>query len=535
VVGTAVDTKEIGGVKLVNDGTRSVLPPLDQLNVHPAIAVKPWDSKPSATRRFVAHPQLASREYGCHNNSAVNLIRAVNERVFYVKGPNGLVECPRGDPRAWLRLDSVSKKLASAVLAVDQGVKELTCAEFVAQCPSHKRKLYSQAAEEYSRRGVVKRDCRLGSFVKFEKVEFRKAGPKADPCPRLIQPRSPVFNVALGRYTRRVEEELYRALAAVWKAELDELVVMKGLTVEDVGRQLRLKWDKYDNPVAVGLDASRFDQHVGVGALKWEHSVYNRIFGSGELRYLLKQQLRNRGAAFADGVRIDYVVDGTRSSGDMNTGLGNCLIMSALVLQYVRDCGISASLANNGDDCLVFMEARDLAKFSSGLDAWFLQFGFEMEVEAPCYVFEECEFCQMHPVRVAGEWVMVRSPMAALSKDSMMLGFPSSQYPAWLHAVGTAGSSLYGDMPIYGTLYERFTQQGVLTNIRNQGAMETGFLRMVRRTRQPHISDDTRISFALAFGISPAVQSAMEDWCRAMDLRVGAGRFVAMPVLHGDR
>jgi len=535
VVGTAVDTREIGGVKLLNDGVRSILPPADQLNIHPAIAVKPWDSKPSATRRFVAHPQLASREYGCHNNSAVNLIRAVNERVFYVKGPNGLVECPRGNPEAWFRLDSVSKKLAGVVLANDQGVKELTCAEFVAQCPSHKRKLYSRAAEEFERRGVVKRDCRLGSFVKFEKVEFRRSGPKQDPCPRLIQPRSPVFNVALGRYTRRVEEELYRALAAVWNAELDELVVMKGLTVEDVGKQLRLKWDKYDHPVAVGLDASRFDQHVSVGALKWEHSVYNRIFESAELKYLLKQQLRNRGSAFADGVRIDYVVDGTRSSGDMNTGLGNCLIMSALVLQYVRDKGIKASLANNGDDCLVFMEARDLAKFSAGLDAWFLEFGFEMEVEAPCYVFEECEFCQMHPVRVGGEWVMVRNPMAALSKDSMMLGFPPQQYPAWLHAVGTAGSSLYGDIPIYGVLYEQFAKQGVETNIRNQGAMETGFLRMVRRTRQPHISDDTRISFSLAFGISPAVQSVMEDWCRGIDLSIGVGRFTPMPVLHGDR
>jgi hypothetical protein len=432
-------------------------------------------------------------------------------------------------------LDSISKKLAGVVLAGDHGVKELTCEQFVQQCPAHKRTLYSRAAEEYKRRGVVKRDCRLGSFVKFEKVEFRKTGAKQDPCPRLIQPRSPVFNVALGRYTRRVEEELYRALAVVWKAEEEELIVMKGLTVEEVGRQLRRKWDKYDHPVAVGLDASRFDQHVSASALKWEHSVYNRVFKSPELEFLLKQQLKNRGSAFADGVRIDYVVEGTRSSGDMNTGLGNCLIMSSLVMQYVREKGIRASLANNGDDCLVFMEARDLAAFSRGLDAWFLEFGFEMEVEDPCFVFEECEFCQMHPVWVAGEWVMVRDPMAALSKDSMMLGFPPVQYPAWLSAVGTAGLSLYGDIPIYNVLYEQFSAAGVTTNIRNQSCMETGFLRMVRRTRQPHVSDGTRISFARAFGISPFLQSAMEGWCGGIDLRVGEGRFVPMPVLHGDR
>lgn len=530
-----MDTKELGGVKLINDGVRSLLPPLDSLCVHPAIVVRPWDSKPAATRRFVAHPELASREYGCHNNSAVNLLRALNERVYYVKGPNGLVECPRGNPKAWLRLDGISKRLANVVLERNCGVQELTCGEFVAQCPSHKRALYSRAAEEFESRGVVKRDCKLGSFVKFEKVEFRPSGAKQDPCPRLIQPRSPVFNVALGRYTRRVEDELYKALAVVWKADQDELIVMKGLTVEEVGSQLRRKWDRYQNPVAVGLDASRFDQHVGVGALKWEHSVYNRIFKSKELSFLLKQQLRNRGSAFADGVRIDYVVEGTRSSGDMNTGLGNCLIMSSLVLAYIRDKGIDASLANNGDDCLVFMDARDLTDFTRGLDEWFLEFGFEMEVEEPCYIFEECEFCQMHPVAVAGDWVMVRSPMAALSKDSMMLGFPVTQYPAWLRAVGTAGYSLYGDIPLYRDLYQSFIDAGVDTNIRNQSCMETGFLRMVRRAVQPHVSDITRVSFSRAFGISPYVQSIVEEKFRTINLSVGEGRFVGMPILHGDR
>jgi len=37
---------------------------------------------------------------------------------------------------------------------------------------------------------------------------------------------------------------------------------------------LKEKWDKYSKPVCVGLDASRFDQHVSTAALKFEHGFY---------------------------------------------------------------------------------------------------------------------------------------------------------------------------------------------------------------------------------------------------------------------
>jgi len=534
VEGAAVDTRELGGVPLINCNGISKLPPIENLNVHPALRIRPWDSKAAPHRRFIAHTDTMLLNYGCHRNSLVNILRALNERVYYVKGPTGLVECPKGKAVSWIRMNHISKQLSGFILDSDPGVQELTSQQFVDQCPAHKRVMYSRAAEEYETRGIARRDCKLNSFVKFEKVEFRSKGPKTDPCPRVIQPRSPVFNVALGRYTRRIEESMYKAIAASWKADQDELVVMKGMTIDQVGEQLRHKWDKYKRPVAVGLDASRFDQHVSVNALRFEHSVYNSVFRSRELRYLLKQQLRNRGSAFVDGYRVDYVVDGTRSSGDMNTSLGNCMIMSSLVLLYVKEKGIKASLANNGDDCLVFMEADDLQKFSHGLDEWFLDFGFEMEVEKPCFIFEECEFCQMHPVWSDG-WVMVRNPMAAISKDSMMLGFPASQYPKWIGAVGTAGVSLYGDMPIYNNMYTRFKEFGEESKIRNQACMETGFFRMTRRNRPPLVSDATRDSFSKAFGISPATISALEEEMDKLVCRVGPGRFVPSPFLFSDR
>jgi len=468
------------------------------------------------------------------------LLRALNERVFNVEAEDGSIKpTPQATDGIWERLDGTSRRLARSVRVRVPHVQKLTVSEFIEQCPAQKRALYAQAGEEFLQRGWGKKDAKLKAFVKFEKILFEESGKKADPCPRLIQPRSPVYNVALGRYTRRVEEELYHALADEWVVEEGEKVVMKGLTGEQMAFQLRQKWTAFKDPCAVGLDASRFDQHVGVGALEFEHSVYERIFKNdpdfGELRRLLALQRCNEGFAFLDGHRVDYKINGTRASGDMNTGLGNCIIMSSLVKHYVVTRGIVAKFANNGDDCLVFMERRDLQRFNDGLFEWFMEFGLNIKVEAPAFEFERCEFCQMRPVWSGEEWVMVRGPHNAISKDTLALGFTFSEYRRWIHAVGTAGSSLYGDMPLFCALYRRMRECGLPSNVRlsniarNTGLfMHAGSLR--GRPCRSQVSEDCRISFAKAFDISPAQQLLLEteflslDFSQVEDARLGTER-----------
>lgn len=449
-----------------------------------------------------------------------NLLRALNERVFNVENEDGtLSPTPQAAPRQWERLGWISRRLALEVRERVPHVQRLTVDQFVEQCPAQKRQLYAQAGEEYTKRGLGSRDCVLKAFVKFEKIKFEPEGKKSDPCPRLIQPRSPVFNVALGRFTRRIEEELYHALGSVWEVDEGEKVVMKGLTNEQMADQLYRKWVSFKNPVAVGLDASRFDQHIGEQALRYEHSVYERVYcgtdGFDELLWLLKAQRNNRGVAFLDGHRVDYEIKGTRASGDMNTGLGNCIIMSSLILQYCKERRIEAKLANNGDDCLVFMDAANLPRFSAGFDAWFLSYGINMKVEEPSRYFEHCEFCQMRPVWSGWEWVMVRSPRNAISKDTLCLGEKTEDYLAWIHAVGVCGQHLYGDMPLYNCLYTRMIQAGRPTNIaksntcRNTGMfIQYGFNKGKRHNNV--VQEETRLSFAIAFGISPQRQLDIE-------------------------
>ena len=123
--------------------------------------------------------------------------------------------------------------------------------------------------------------------------------------------------------------------------------------------------------------------------------MYNGLFGSDELAWLLRQQLVNRGVCHPGSCETRYQVEGCRCSGDMNTSLGNCLIMCCLVLHLVRTLGVRADLANNGDDCLLFLEHADEAVVRAAIPAFFLNFGFQMVVEPTSEVFERCEFRQM--------------------------------------------------------------------------------------------------------------------------------------------
>jgi hypothetical protein len=486
--------------------------------VIPGVVVIPHVGAPEAkARSVVITPDTSSRvDFGAHNNDLPNLLRALNERVFNVECKGELVPTPQPHRGVWKAFAHVGKRIARRVTSLP--LEPLTCGEFLNQCPANKRALYASAAATYIQRGWVSKDAKIKAFVKFEKLNFTK---KVDPAPRVIQPRTPVYNYALGRYTRRVEHELYHALAEEW-GEDGGIVVMKGLTVEGVASELRRKWECFNNPVAVSLDASRFDQHVSRDALVWEHSVYKRIFGwNPELCGLLHQQLNNKGFAFIDGMKLTYSARGTRASGDMNTSLGNCLIMCTLVREYVREIGVTGLLANNGDDCVLFVENSDLSKLD-GLYDWFLKYGFEMKIDNTTNVFEQVEFCQTQPVWCCDRWVMVRQPVTALGKDALCLGGKTSlDFSQWCYQVGVGGAALYGDMPVFCELYKMYKRCGTPSRIGESLLVsDSGFMRMSKkpRVRGDIISDDigasTRLSFYKAFGLPPSGQVRLENYLR---------------------
>jgi hypothetical protein len=387
--------------------------------------------------------------------------------------------------------------------------------------------VYEEAVESLRTRPVERRDSFLKSFTKAEKILFFSLIAliiaKVDPAPRLIQPRDPRYNVEVGRYLKPYEGMVYRAIGRVW----GDVTVAKGLNAQQRGKLIHSKWLSFCDPVAVGLDASRFDQHVSVWALLWEHSIYRMMNDDPEFRKLLRWQLRNKGFGSARDGKVRYSVDGCRMSGDMNTALGNCLLMSSMVYAYLKHLNIPGKLINDGDDCVVFMERRYLSRFVEGLDVWFREMGFNMKVEDPVYRMEHIEFCQCRPIWTEDGYLMVRNARQSLAKDSVSLKPLDSQkvFEKWCYEVGECGLSLTGGIPVVSHFYRCLMRA---SNGRHSGRLgfdpvfETGMRMMAKgmdRQQKDAIHPKTRFSFYLAFGIQPDLQSLWEHYYDNYTLR----------------
>lgn len=450
-----------------------------------------------------------SNGWTVHNSSIDNLSRAVVERIFYVKSGGGFVKPPV--PVAF------GKRLAEFRNSVVKRVERtapMGRLEFANQYRGRLLTIYTEAVGSLMNNRVTVRDSHIKAFVKAERVNTIDK-----PCPvaRVIQPRSPRYNVEVGRYVKPIEHKLYRAVAEVFK----EKTVFKCMNAFESGMEMRKKWLRYADPVAIGLDASRFDQHVSLEALEYEHTFYNRIYGSYELASLLRWQLVNHGAGYAPDGKLKYTVVGKRMSGDMNTGLGNCLLMCSMMYHYRKQLGRHFSLANNGDDCVCIMERGDVLSFCAGVPQYFRQLGFTMVVEKPVDVFERIEFCQTQPIRLpdrdgAERWVMVRKVQRAISKDCLSLVPMDTQGGCMkqLTALGECGLSLCSGIPVMQSFYSMMLRSGKGKRGK-YNPMNGGYAVYVSdgvsRKRVP-VDDITRYSFYLAFGIEPSMQAGLEDY-----------------------
>lgn len=379
--------------------------------------------------------------------------------------------------------------------------------EFVASYTGRKRKIYENAEHLYLRTGCQRQHATSVAFVKVEKS-------KPSGAPRCIQPRSSVYNIALGRYIKPVEHQAYRAIAQVFGSGP---VVMKGFNVVEVAAHIKTKWERFPNAVAVGLDATKFDMHVSPQMLKWEHSIYRAVFHNyPELRKLLGWQMHNKGSGYCVDGKLRYSVKGKRFSGDMNTALGNCLIMCAMVWSYAQEIGVQVDLVNNGDDCVVFMDRKNLERFMKPLVQYFFRLGFRMVAEVPVYDLEAIEFCQMRPVFNGVEHIMVRNIRTALIKDCLST-IPlecESTTRKWLYAIGECGLALTAGVPIMQEFYMFFMREGNSTgNIVDAIQLQSG-LRMMRgklESKSREITTLARYSLFVAWGITPDEQVQLEN------------------------
>jgi len=455
--------------------------------------------------------------YGVHNSSLKNLCRGIVERVLCTRVEGEL----RSPVKPKVGIFGRLRNIRNAVLRNTCSTNVVNIEDYPSLYhDARKRSVYERAVASLFTRGISHRDSYVSTFVKAEKVNFSA---KPDPAPRVIQPRSARYNVCVGRYLKPFEHSMYEAFTKTFGYQ----VICKGLNATTTAASLRENWDHFCEPVAIGLDASRFDQHVSQEALKYEHSYYNSVFRSSELKQLLSWQLVNRGFGRTDQGSVKYTVKGCRMSGDINTSMGNCFIMSSIVLAYFEEHGINARLSNNGDDCVVICEKKHLSMFE-GIDKWFLDFGFKLTREAPVYEFEQIEFCQAQPVWTESGYRMVRNPYTASSKDmvSLLSWATELEYDRWRGAISTCGLSLATGVPYWEAFYKRL---GGLVHERSlEIVQDSGLGYMSKGVVGCAISPRSRYSFWLAFGITPDMQVALENKEACVEYQV------PVPLTFGD-
>lgn len=466
------------------------------------------------------------------NNDIDSVSHAVLERVFFVKGENGFQRAPK--PHDAARFKDSETKIEDARENVRQAnhsfcskmkkiatthgkVSPITDQEFLDGYGGAKRKCYEAAVESLKETPLKASDCKVKVFTKDE---YRKPGG----APRAIQPRSPRYNVKLGRYIKNLEHKIFNAIDEIFDPSKGHRTVAKGMNMNERGRVIADMWSKYDRPVAVGLDASRYDQHINSELLKLEHAIYHMwSTGKGDglpnLSTLLKYQRVNQGVYRGVDGTIEYKVHGCRMSGDMNTSLGNVTIMCALMYSYFESKGLlkQISLLNDGDDCVIIMDERNLAKFRLGLEDWFLEMGITMCYDGIYHTLEDIEFCQSHPVfdEVLG-YRLVPRPTKRLYSDLITTKPLHSKkvYRKWLGAVAGCGLAMSTGLPIFSSFYQ-WVGRGATPYIPKYGDVYYKFRQelvdgMDFRIREP--SDRERMSYYFAFDITPNEQRMMEKY-----------------------
>lgn len=469
------------------------------------------------SRSFVVIRDIGpTHNLGVYNNNINTVGRAFEERYFLCKTAGGFVPALRVAPRTygnnpWLTQfrNTVTRACSNAPIVPLRRVVEAYVGS--------KRRVYEAAYASLQKSPIEEKDARLTSFCKFEKQDLEKA-------PRVINPRSPRYNLTLGKYLKFLEKKVYRGINKAFGRHTAHTVI-KGLNVVDAGEVMRSKWSRFKHPVAVGLDATKFDMHTTIHALRYEHSVYRQIFPySTELRKLLRWQERNKGVAYCDDGTVEFRMEGTRSSGDLNTSLGNCIIMCGLIYAYACRCGVNIELANNGDDCVVILEQECLERFMTGLVGWFETYGYRMAVEAPVFELEKVEFCQSRVVMRDGDALMVRNLTNSIRKDPICLipVHTPGVLQMWYRAVGDCGLSITAGMPVLQEYYKMYQRSG---KDYSEGFVQHVFKNTSHLTRMRGITSKERIvtaasrcSFYYAFGILPALQIEIERTYATMAL-----------------
>lgn len=475
-------------------------------------------------------PAVSGAEvYGFVNNNMENMLRAVNERVFYMQIDGQFVEPLQP---SFQDIESILQPFVREFNKHVFKVEPIPLEDVPLLYTGRRRTRYEQSVESLLKQWITPNDARIAAFGKCEPYNL-SAKDIYDIVMRVISPRSNRYCCALAMYIKAIEKIVYRIIDKIYNQHLPgqkSKTVIKGCNARQSAKQLKIKHDQFDEPVTKDADIKRMDQSTHYNMLSWEHLRYLPFFTkehADRLRSLLGLQLVNKcSVATLDGF-FKYLVEGGRMSGDMNTALGNCLIMCACFYVLFIKLGITKfAFINNGDDCTIMLELCDSHKLTDKvIKDHFKTLGYHIKLEAWNNVFEKIDFCRTRPVYTGREWIMVRDPYLQTSKDACCTKpFQTIEdFIVWMENVGKCGLSMSGGVPMLQEYYmclirnannlKPKARTSKLNHKTDQMREDSGFKRLAAGMDMKYmpVLPEARASFYEAFGITPQLQIEIEN------------------------
>lgn len=448
--------------------------------------------------------------------------RALKERLFYIPdGSGGWLNKPTHDEG--VIMDKM-RPFLEAMKPLSAYTHPWTREEFSLSYTGQKQNRYLRASEQLNRDGLRPRDCDLKFFMKFETFNNMT---KPDPSPRGINPPDDKYLVEFGRYIKPIEKLVYKNVASLFGYD----VIVKGMNQQDRGALIYQSWTSFHDPVAVMLDASKFEQSVSTECIDFESLLYSEYYKGDKLfKYMMRKQRKYRGKARSTDGSLSFKVEGVRASGMNNTALGNCVISAGFLFDIRRELRENDKTFDfrahvDGDDVVVIMSKRHCERFRSFAKPYYLEASFRMKMESTVDVIEHIDFCQSRPVFDGDNYVMIRNMKASLAKDAVSKKPLTSGkiFQKWGAAVGQGGMSCTGGIPVHQAYYNCILRSSKGSKpLLNDPLQRSARYKTMGMTRAyAKVTPEARCSYWLAFGITPDAQECVEKELDCYNIEFG--------------
>jgi len=380
-----------------------------------------------------------------------------------------------------------------------QEVTKISGEEAIEKYSGPKRKVYELALQQYKAFGLSAKDRLLKSFVKTAKTET----PESDD-PRIIQARSPKFNVAISQYHQPVEHVIYNILSLrKYTGRPVSRMSAKGHNLWERAREINRRFSQFGEECVVAmLDCSRFDGHVRKYQQMGAHSLYGKLLYSAKYRELLSSTLKSVGVTSGG---YKYKLGGRRASGDCDTACGNTVIMLAMLTGALFQLGVDDfDIYGDGDDVLVFTTRKYRKIITEKLPLLFHEMGHKLRYVDWAETLPEIVFCRSRVVQLDRGFKMCRDPNLVLNTAFTSHKYFGDKFGAeMLKAYAYGYNAVHAGEPILGPLMRAMMDKvGARPDLVAYDKDLHWTVKNAGELRGYAISNSARYSYERAWGVS---------------------------------